>query len=271
MYRDKKAGIIGIVITIILLILVVILSNRDNNTSFIENIVNKCIMPIQNGLTYAKNKLSGNESFFTDVNNLKTENEKLTQRNSELEQLLRELEKVKTENQTLKEYLNLTEKYGEYKTIPGYIINKDISNYSKTVTINIGTKDGVQKNMTVIADQGLVGRVVSVAETTAKVETIIDTASSVSSIMSTSQDSISCRGTLNGNTELKAIYIPTDANVVQGDTVETSGIGGIYPKGIRIGTVKKVENTKNITDRYAIIETAVDFNKLNSVLVITNQ
>lgn len=271
MYRNKKAGIIGIVITIILLIVVVIVSNQDNNTSFIENIINKCVMPIQNGLTYVKNKISGNDTFFTDVNNLKNENEDLRKKNSELEQSLRELEKIKTENQTLKEYLNLTEKYGEYKTIPGYIINKDISNYSKTVTINIGTKDGVEKNMTVIADQGLVGHVISVTETTAKVETIIDTASSVSSIMSTSQDSIACRGTLEGNSELKAMFIPTDANVVEGDTVETSGIGGIYPKGIRIGTVKKVENTKNITDRYAIIETAVDFNKINSVLVITNQ
>ena len=271
MYRDKKVGIVGIIITIIILILVVILSNKDNNISFFENIVNKCVMPIQNGLTYAKNKISGNTSFFTDVNNLKSENEKLKQKNSELEQTLRELEKIKTENQTLKEYMNLTEKYGEYKTIPGYIINKDISNYSKTVTINIGTKDGVQKNMTVIADQGLVGHVISVTENSSKVEIIVDTASSVSAIMSTSQDSIVCKGTLDTPSTLKAMYIPVDAKVVQGDTVETSGIGGIYPKGIRIGTVKKVENTKNITDRYAIIETAVDFNKLNSVLVITTE
>ncbi len=57
---------------------------------------------------------------------------------------------------------------------------------------------------------------------------------------------------------------------MEGDTVETSGIGGIYPKGIHIGTIKKVVNTKNITDRYAIIETAVDFSKLETVLVITN-
>ena len=58
--------------------------------------------------------------------------------------------------------------------------------------------------------------------------------------------------------------------MLEGDSVETSGIGGIYPKGIHIGTIKKVINTKNITNRYAIIETAVDFSKLETVLVITN-
>lgn len=271
MYRDKKTGFLGIIITIIILIFIVIFSNREGNTSFFENIVNKCVMPIQNGLTYIKNKAKGNENFFIDVNNLKEENNQLKDRNSQLEQALRELEKIKTENETLKEYLDLTEKYGEYKTIPGYIINKDFSNYSKTVTINIGTKDGVQKNMTVIADQGLVGHVISVTEDTSKVETIVDTASSVSCMMSTSKDSIICKGTLDANSQLKAMYIPTDANIVQGDSVETSGLGGIYPKGIHIGLVKKIENTQNITDRYAIIETAVDFTKLDSVLVITNQ
>ncbi len=58
---------------------------------------------------------------------------------------------------------------------------------------------------------------------------------------------------------------------MEGDNLETSGIGGIYPKGIHIGTVKQVINTKNITDRYANIETAVDFSKLETVLVITNK
>ena len=170
----------------------------------------------------------------------------------------------------MKHYLNLTEKYGEYNTIPGYVINKDISNYSKTIIINVGSNDGIKENMTVIADEGLVGHVVSVTDTTAQVQTIIDTGSSVSSTMSSTDESIVCKGTLDSTTELKAMYIPTDYNIIQGDSLETSGLGGIYPKGVHIGTVKKVESTKNITDRYAVIETAVNFDKLSTVLVITN-
>lgn len=270
MYKNKKTGILGIIITIILLVLIVIFSNREENTSFFENVANKLVMPVQNGLTYLKNKVSGNSTFFADINNLKNENKELKDKNSELEQSLRELENVKSENETLKEYLNLTDKYGEYKTISGYVINKDISNYSKTVIINIGKKDGVEKNMTVIADEGLVGEVVSVTDNTSKVRTIIDTSSSISCLMSANKDSVICKGTLGSNTELKAMYIPTDANIVQGDSIDTSGLGGIYPKGIHVGTVKKIVTTQNITDRYADIETAVDFNKLNTVLVIKN-
>lgn len=272
MYKNKNTGKLGIIITIIVLIFLVILTNTDNsNLSYIENATSKLIMPIQNGLTYLKNKISKNNTFFTDINNLKQENEQLKQENSELEQSLRELENIKTENETLKEYLGLTEKYGQYQTIPGYVINKDISNYSKTIVINIGSQDGVEENMTVISDEGLVGYISSVEKETSKVQTIIDSASSTSSLMSTTKDSIVCKGTLEGNSLLKAMYIPTDATIIQGDSVETSGIGGIYPKGIHIGTVEKIVNTNNIVDRYAMIKTAVNFDKLQTVLVIKNK
>lgn len=125
--------------------------------------------------------------------------------------------------------------------------------------------------MTVIADKGLVGHVIDVTESTAKVQTIIDTASSVSCSMSTSKESIVCKGTLDEPSALKAMYLPAESNVAQGDSIETSGLGGIYPKGIFVGTIKKVTNTQNITDRYATIEVAVDFNTLDTVLVITNK
>lgn len=270
MYKNKKGGLLGIVITIVVLILIVIFSNREANTSFFENVANKLVMPIQNGLTYLKNRVSGNSTFFSDISNLKSENQDLKEKNSQLEQSLRELENIKTENETLKEYLGLTEKYGEYKTVPGYVIDKEISNYSKTIIINIGKNDGIEVNMTVIADEGLVGHVVSVTDNTAKVQTIVDTSSSISCLMSTNKDSIICKGTLSSNSELKAMYIPTEANLVQGDSVDTSGLGGIYPKGIHVGSIKKIVSTKNITDRYALVETAVDFDKLNTVLVVKN-
>lgn len=199
---------------------------------------------------------------------MQEENEKLKQKNSELEQSLRELEIIKSENATLKEYVNLKDKYTEYETIPGYVINKDISNYSETIIINIGSKDGIEVNMPVISDQGLVGHVISVTDTTSKVQTIIDTASTTSCVITTSRDMMVARGTMSQNSSLKATFIPTEATILEGDKIETSGLGGIYPKGIHVGTIKKVINTKNITDRYAIIETAVNFEKLETVLVI---
>ncbi len=271
MYRNKKTGMIGIIITVIILILTVILSNIDvQKMSYLENAFNSFVMPIQNGLTYLKNKMEGNDSFFTDISKLQEENEELKRKNSELEQSLREFEIVKAENETLKEYVNLKDKYQNYETIPAYIINKDITNYNQMIVINVGEKDGIKANMTVIADQGLVGHVISTTQTTAKVQTIIDTASSVSCNISTSREPIIVTGTLERESTLKASYIPTDAVILENDKIETSGIGGIYSKGIPIGTIKEIVNTQNITDRYAYVETAVDFKKLETVLVITN-
>lgn len=271
MYKNKKKGIVGIVITIIILILLVTFTNNNfNKISFVENICNVFVMPIQNGFMYLKSKISGNDNFFADMDTLKNENEELKKKNSELEQSLRELEIIKAENETLKEYVNLKDKYKDYNTIPADVINRDISNYSSTIIINVGTDDGIKEEMTVIADNGLVGHVISVTANTAKVQTIVDTATAVTSKISTTDDTIVVQGTLNNKEILKANFIPTDAVVLQGDSVETSGIGGIYPKGIHIGTIKEVVNTSNPTDRYAIVETAVNFTKLNTVLVITN-
>lgn len=272
MYKNRKNGIIGIIVAILILILLVILTNTENsNLSYIENVANKLVNPIQNGLTYMKNRLHGNSSFFTNINNLKVENEELNKKNNELEKTLREFETMKAENETLKEYLKLTEKYSDYKTIAANVISRDISNYSKTIIINVGTKSGVKENMTVIASDGLVGYVISSTDSTAKVQTIADSSSNTSAIFSSSRDSVVCKGLLGENRSLKAVYIPTDATIAQGDAIETSGLGGIYPKGIYIGKVSKVVNTNNLTDRYAIIETAVNYNKLETVLVITNE
>lgn len=271
MYKNKKNGAIGIVITIILLIIIVILSNIDiNNFSHVSGALGSLVMPVQNGIVYIKNKIEGNSTFFSDITTLKEENEKLKQENSELAKSLRELEVIKSENEILKEYVNLKDKYTEYTTVPGYIINKDTSNYSETVIINVGSNDGVDVNMAVISDEGLVGHVISVTNTTAKVQTLVDTSSAVSCVIGASNESAIVKGTLEDSSTLKAMYIPTSATILEGDRVETSGLGGIYSKGILIGTVKKVVNTKNMTNRYAIVEPAVNFDKVQTVLVITN-
>ena len=249
MERNSKSGVIGVIITIIILVLLVVFTNRNTeNISTIENFANVVIVPIQNGLTYLKNKINNNDKFFENVNELKTENEELKQKNSELEKSLRE--------------------YGEYTTVPGTIISRDISNYSKTLVINIGSDNGVKENMTVIADEGLVGYIVSTTAKTAKIQTIVDSASSTSCLASTTRDVMTCKGTIESESTLKATNLKIGSNVIQGDSVETSGMGGIYTKGIHVGRIKKVETGTNKIDSYAVIETAVDFNKLETVLVI---
>lgn len=271
MEKNNKGGIIGIVITVIILIILVVFSNTNSEKfSIVENFANAIVMPIENGLTYLKNKLNNNNSFFENVDKLKSENESLKQKNSELEQQMREFEIMKNENEQLKQELNLAEKYGEYTTVPGMIISRDISNYSKTLVINIGSDNGIKEKMTVIADEGLVGYIVSTTAKTAKIQTIVDSASATSCLASSTRDTMICKGTIENKSILSASNIATDARIIQGDSVETSGLGGIYLKGIHVGKIKKVNEGTNKTDSYATIETAVDFEKLETVLVITN-
>ena len=268
--NKKRTGVVGTVITIIILIILVFISNL-NITSFshISNAINSVIMPIQGGIIHLKNKLSKNEQFFTTIDGLKVENEKLKQRNIQLEEDLRELETLQAENKTLKEYLGITEKYKGYKTLPAYIINKDISNFSEIFVINIGSEEGITENMTVIAAGGLVGHVISVTKNTAKVQTLVDTSNVVSATLDNSKDNVICRGTLDGN-KLRATYVSPNTVLTEGEKLYTSGMGGIYPKGIYIGEVSEISETKNITNRSFSVETGVDFTNLETVLVIVN-
>ena len=145
------------IITIIVLIVLVILSNMDiNSFSGVEGFFGKLVMPIQNGLTHLKNKIYKNNSFFEDIDNLKEKNQELLNENNKLKEELKELEIIKAENATLRAYNNMSQQYAEYKTVPAYIINKDISNISKTLVINVGSDDGVAPNMPVITTEGLV-------------------------------------------------------------------------------------------------------------------
>ena len=85
MEKDKKGGIIGIVITVIILIILVVFSNTNSeNISIIENIASTIVMPIENGLTYLKNKINNNDKFFENVNEFQPDNEELKQKNSEI-------------------------------------------------------------------------------------------------------------------------------------------------------------------------------------------
>lgn len=272
MHKSKTTGIVGVALTIVLLIFLIFITNIDIEKFFsIENNISKILSPVQNALTYLKNKIEGNDTFFIQIDELKKENEELKEKNKELEESIRQLELVKSENTTLKEYMNIVEKYSNYEVIPAYIINKDISNYNSNIVINIGKKDGIEKNMPVICKDGLVGHVISCTEDTSKVQVIIDTASTVSGIITNNREAIICRGILEKENSLKATFIPTDAKLAVGDKVETSGLGGIYPKGIIIGEITEIIDTLNITDRYAIIKSYVDFSKLENVGVIKKE
>ena len=271
MQKDKKTGTVGIILTILALTILVFVTNINvSQFSFVETKLNKLVMPIQNGLTYLKNKIAKNNSFFDDIKNLKNENDILKNENEDLKKQINELELIKAENKTLREYAGVSDEFTNYKTVPAYIIDSDLSNFSEMVIINAGKNEGVRENMAVVCAEGVIGHVISATDKTAKVQLIIDSSSSISAMMSISRDNLIVKGELGEKNKLKATYIGADSNLVLNDEVETSGLGGIYPKGLRIGRLIEIVESSNLTERYAIVEPAVDFSKLETVLVIIN-
>lgn len=268
--RQNKSGKVGIIITIIILIALVIFTNVNNVASaFVNTAVSKIFLPTQRVVVFAKNKLTGKNQESNDIKKLQEDNTNLREENEKLKEQVRELEVVKEDNKKLNDFLNLSNKYKDFQTVPGDIIEKSFSNYDKIVIINVGKDQGVEENMAVVSNEGLVGHVISVTNNTAKVQTIQDTASTVSAVMGSTNDNILIKGNLNnGENLLRAVSIPVQATVLAGDHIYTSGLGGIYPRGIYIGTVKDVVNTKNDTDRYANVDPATNFNSVKNVLVI---
>lgn len=271
MGENRHIGILGTIVTIIILILLILLTNVDTSKmSYFKSLGDKISRPIQTGFTNIKNKISGNSNYFLTIEELRKENNQLKKEKEKLSENLREYEIIKAENESLKEKMNLTEKYVAYNTVSADVINKDVSNYGSNLILNVGTADGIKEKMTVISDQGLVGYIVKVSKNSSTVKVITDPSSTVSCNISTTEESVICKGTLENNQQLRVTYIPIDVDLIVGDSVETSGVGQIYARGIHIGTIKEIITTTNATDRYAIVETAVDFSKLKTVLVITD-
>lgn len=269
MYKNKKTGLTGSIITIvILLVLVFTTSINIKNYSKIENVFSKIVMPIQNAFAHLKNKIKGNDSYFANIDVLQKENENLKKQNEELKSKIEELEILKAENSVLREIANLSEEYSSYETVGAYIISKNISNISDIFIINVGTNDGIYENMAVMGENGLVGHVISATKNTAKVMPITDINSSVTGELESSKKNVIIRGNIESNKNLKVDIIQNDTEFFIGDIVETSGLGGIYPKGIKVGTIKEVIETENVTEKYAILEANTDFENLEYVLVI---
>ena len=261
-----------IVATTILILTISLTVQPKENPNFFEKCINTVFLPIQQVIKWPFNKMENSIDFFGDMKNLAEENERLNKENIELKERVRQLEIDGIENSQLRDMLNLTKKYETSNAIVAEVISMDSSIWFDVFTINKGEKDGIKNNMTVLTPQGLVGKVTQTFSTTAQVTSILDVNNAVSARLTKTGDLITTKGDMNlvDKRLLKLKYVTSDVNLAEGDVVETSGMGGIYPKGIFIGTISKVEQDNKTMKTYAVLEPGVDFNKISEVLVISN-
>jgi len=258
--------------TVVLIVVIRISMNKADSFTGIRNVISVPLSPIQEFLTNAGQRVEDFFTLFKEIKNLKEENEILKIKINELEKENRELKSYKDKIEELKQALNLKDKFEDYEVIGANVIAKEPGNWFYVFKIDIGSRDGVEVDYPVVSStNGLVGRIISVDNNSSKVMSIIDENSTVSGwVVKSGGGHVIVRGDLLLKEEgLCSInYITINVDVAVGDVIETSGLGGVYPKGIIIGRVKEIRESNNELERNAIIQPEVDFKGLQEVFVL---
>ena len=211
--------------------------------------------------------------FTRDVATVFRENQALRAENQELRHVVFQLTEKAAENERLQAMLEFRTKSVGFQMKAATIIGRDPGTLNYSLFINQGTRDGVRVNMPVVTHQGLVGHVMEVFSGNAKVRLIVDTGSSVASMVQRPQSR--AVGIVEGNPSqlsvLRMKNLLRDSDVIKGDKVMTSGLGGIYPKGLLIGEVVDVVDDEGGLLKNAMIRPAVDFSRMEEVFVIIGE
>ena len=196
---------------------------------------------------------------------LQKENESLRAEQAHYSEIL-------AENIRLKELLSFKQGYTQYHLSGASVISRDYGTWTQTLVIDRGADSGIQKYMPVIVPTGLVGFVSEVYANTARVQLLLDPRTSVGGIVQRPASRVVSM--VSGNSgrlgELVFVNLPKEADVLKGDTILASGYGGVYPKGMAIGTVEQVEIDEIAGTQVARITPAADFSHLEEVFVITD-
>lgn len=266
----NKLAVIVIILSVCFLFLIGY-SVQKENVSLVENGVGATLNPIQ-GLFYkVGNSVKNSLSFIFSVNDIKKENEELRSRNSELENKVTQNVLLEQENQRLRGMLNFTDLRNEYNYIGCDIVGISGANFLDGYVINKGKNVGIQKGMVAITGEGLVGQVTSVGDNWAIVQSLCNENIAVAGYELSTQESDGIVKGYKGNEDkflAQITGLSIKSQVSKGDTILTSGLGGIYPKGIKIGEVLEVEEDKAAVVKNAIIKPSVDFNKLEQLIIV---
>jgi len=264
---NKKHIIILSCVTLIVLCAAAFSFKTGNNA--ISNVIGTVISPVQ-GVASKSVNAAGN--FFKNLafsGRNARENDRLRAQIESLNDQLRMLEGYKAENDRLRKLIELKETRTDFNTIGANVIGKKTDELHSIITLDKGTKDGVTENSVVLVPEGLVGIVFEAGYNYCKVKTIFDAETSVSAICLRSGDMgiVEPSGFTAESKKCSMNYIDRSAKTVVGDIIETSGTGGVFPRGIRIGKISEIkEDSRNLT-LTAVVETDVDIYKLDTVLI----
>lgn len=241
-------------------------------TDRLQNTAGMIVVPFQNSIESISGQLDRSVEVFKDKRELIKENEDLK---LQIESLISENNKLiqdQSELEDLQELYSLDREYGDFPKVAARIISKNPGNWYDTFMINKGSNDGIRVDNNVIAGKGLVGIVINVGPNWATVRSIIDDSSHVSAMTVSTQDNLVVEGDLElideGKLRFEQLY-DQDNQVTAGERIVTSNISEKFVEGLFVGYVSQVEQDTNNLTKTGTIVTPVDFRHLRNVFVIT--
>jgi len=237
---------------------------------FVERVVATLLTPVEYVLGKIGYGVRHTGSFTSQIMTVYRDNQALKVENEELRQNIVNTTEILAENARLRAMLDYKRGAPQFDFVAAQVIARDPGTWTSIIMINKGAADGLTKDMTVVAAQGLVGSVVSVYNNSAKVQLILDPRSAVGSLVQRPESRVA--GIVEGSganpQTPRMVNIARDADVIKSDKIITSGFGGIFPKGLLVGEVVDVVNDEGGLLKYAILKPSVDFDRLEEVLVI---
>ncbi len=237
-------------------------------TPFSSPAVITLLAPFQRAAAWAGAQVQGVVANVQDILTVHQQNQLLR---SEVEQLRVQnvqANEYAAENIRLRELLGYTQSARQFDLVMARVIGREPTTWTRMIVIDRGTQHGVQKNMAVITARGLVGTVTDAGPISSKVQLILDPRSAAGALVQRSRVAGVVKGTPDDAMHPRMVNVPKSQDMAVGDIVVTSGFGGIYPKGIMVGTVSAVKNDSGGLLHYAVIEPATDFQRLEDVAVI---
>ena len=233
--------------------------------------VSLVLSPFQQATAWVANEIHYATSAVWEVATLYEQNKMLRNEVEQLRGINLQANEALAENERLRKMIGYQQAARQFDLVAARVIGRESDTWSRMIVIDRGTMNGIANDMPVVTPQGLVGRVVEAGLNSSKVQLILDPRSSVGTIVQRAESRVTgiVQGDMDNPTMPQMVNIPKNADVVEGDVIVTSGFGGVYPKGIIVGLVSSLKNDDGGLLKIGVLEAAVDFQKLEDVMVIT--
>lgn len=274
-FSNKKLMVL--LVSVIFLVALIGFSLRDrHNATLPEQIIKDTVGFAQSIFAKPTNYITGIFSNIDSLLNTYEENQRLKMRLEDFAVLQSEVSVLKAENDSLRELTSMEDSLRDFDPIQATVIARNPDQWEEKIILNKGTANGVEKNMAVMTARGLIGKIVIATPYTSEVELLYTNNENYRvSAIAIGENNEEIHGLIEGydeeRNELLLKRIDSKLNVKAGEKVLSSGLGGIFPKGILIGEVTEVTTDDFGLTKMAYVKPAADFSMLENVIIAKRQ